>query len=457
MTLAPTITVLMPAYQEAARVAASVAAARALPGVARVLVIDDGSSDETAARAEAAGAEVLRLPVNGGKGAALRAGLAACPGGDDDIFLLLDADLGETAAEAAALLAPVVEGRADLAVARFPRLPGSGGFGLVKGLARVGTWLLTRRWLRAPISGQRACRRWVLAAAPPAAGYGIEVAMNVAAADVGARLLEVSVPMTHAATGRTLAGFRHRGRQFREILAALLAAAFGRTGEPLTAGIDPLRAVYWGTALVLLELQAMLLAHGNVRDLLVLTLVALPGAPLAALLGGVLRARRRNYRGRFLSALGGLLVLPIALLLLWYEWRHVRLSVFLFGWLALGLLDDVLGSGDRRGFRGHVQALLHGRLTTGGVKLLGGGLLALATAYAVVGGWWTWRLPAAAVLIALSANALNLFDLRPGRALKVFWVVLLPLLLLVAHTPMSGYWPMAVFALGWFLLVATLV
>ena len=115
------------------------------------------------------------------------------------------------------MLLPVIAGDADLTIARFPNASGKAGFGLVKGLARVGTWLLTRHWLSAPISGQRAARRWVLNAAPFADGYGLEVAMNVAAGDAGARILEVPVAMTHQATGRNLRGFLHRGRQFTHI------------------------------------------------------------------------------------------------------------------------------------------------------------------------------------------------------------------------------------------------
>jgi hypothetical protein len=87
------------------------------------------------------------------------------------------------------------------------------------------------------------------------------------------------------------------------------------------------------------------------------------------------------------------------------------------GAAAFGAYDDLAGSGDRRGFRGHLGALRHGEVTTGAVKLGGIGATGLLAA-AVAGG------PAADVvlnagLIAGGANLLNLFDLRPGRAIKV--------------------------------------
>jgi hypothetical protein len=87
------------------------------------------------------------------------------------------------------------------------------------------------------------------------------------------------------------------------------------------------------------------------------------------------------------------------------------------GAAAFGGYDDLAGSGGRRGFRGHLGALRHGEVTTGAIKLGGIGVTALASA-ALAGG------PPADVainagLVAGGANLLNLFDLRPGRAIKV--------------------------------------
>jgi len=476
------ITVLIPAFQEATRIAATVTAARALPGVTRVLVIDDGSTDDTGERAARAGAEVLRLPVNSGKGAALRAGLAACPGDDDDIFLLLDADLGASASEAAGLLQPVLADVADLTIARFPATPGRAGFGLVKGLAHWGTWLLTRRRLHAPISGQRACRRWVLTAAPIANGYGAETAMNVAAGDAGARIVEVPVAMHHAATGRDWAGFRHRGRQFVHVLGALAAAACGRTGEPLLLPHIRLTCSFpWVLALVIVSYYTMVAAgfwHDDAAILLDADFPGqwiVPGIWLAVFLGpllttmcsGLLRGRRKNFRGRYIPALGGALVLPAACYLWWAALPGPRpesspaviqagmaLPLLLLGWMLLGLVDDLYGAGERKGFGGHFGALRRGRLTTGGVKLLGGGLLALLMAYFLLDREPRWlTIPLAALLIAFMANFINLFDLRPGRALKVFWMLAIPLTIMAAQQAL----PLPFVLACCLLLLATLV
>jgi hypothetical protein len=230
-----TTVILIPAHDEAARVADTVRAAARIPGVDRVVVVDDASTDDTARIAEEAGALVLRLERNVGKGAALDAGLEFARH-DADTLLLLDADLGESAAEGALLLGPVLRGQADMTVAAFPPPRGKAGFGLVKGLARFGIRTLGGRSGRAfpataPLSGQRAMTRACLEKVTPFAfGYGVEVALTVRALRGGLRVVEVPTTMTHDATGRDAAGFAHRGRQFAHVARALLRLAFERRG-----------------------------------------------------------------------------------------------------------------------------------------------------------------------------------------------------------------------------------
>jgi hypothetical protein len=91
---------------------------------------------------------------------------------------------------------------------------------------------------------------------------------------------------------------------------------------------------------------------------------------------------------------------------------------------ALGGYDDLAGSGQRRGFRGHLGALAHGELTTGAVKLAGIGAAGLAASVlarpaAASRAGAAADLVVNAGLVAGGANLVNLFDLRPGRAIKV--------------------------------------
>lgn len=91
--------------------------------------------------------------------------------------------------------------------------------------------------------------------------------------------------------------------------------------------------------------------------------------------------------------------------------------VLTLGLGALGLLDDLAGVGQSGGFRGHLEALMRGRLTTGSIKLFGGGAVAVV---AVIGprSDTAGRLLADAALVALCANLANLLDRAPGRMLK---------------------------------------
>jgi len=215
----PKISVVIPAYNEEECIGKTVQNLLACSWVSELLVVNDGSRDRTAFVASQAGAKVINLAFNQGKGAALNRGVAEAAG---QILLLLDGDLGETAAEGEKLLLPILEGKADLTIAKFPSSGKKSGFGLVKGLARLGIKTMTGLWLEAPLSGQRAMTRAVLEQLRSfQSGYGVEVGMNIEAARGGFRILEVSTLMNHKVTGRDLAGFWHRGKQFRQVAWAL--------------------------------------------------------------------------------------------------------------------------------------------------------------------------------------------------------------------------------------------
>jgi glycosyltransferase involved in cell wall biosynthesis len=216
------LAVIVAARNEADRIGATLAALRAaLPGAA-LWVADDASTDGTAEAAMAAGAQVVSRGRPHGKGAnvtaAAEAALSAEPA--PELVLLCDGDLGASAAELAALVDAVERSDCDLAVAAFSRRVG-GGFGAALGFAR---WAIRRRCgleTSAPISGQRAMRVEVLRAALPfARGYGMEVGMTIDAVRAGYRLREYELDLSHRATGRSLSGFVHRGRQLADFARA---------------------------------------------------------------------------------------------------------------------------------------------------------------------------------------------------------------------------------------------
>ena len=221
---------LLPAFNEAERIAVTIGALRARPEVGEIVVLDDGSTDGTADRARAAGATLVITEKNGGKGAALRAAYLAARG-RADVFLLLDADLGASAGESVKLLPPLARGEADMAVGMLPPDPDfaatgqSGGHGLVVRLARWGIRRRTGQTFRQPLSGQRAVRREVLEALGGtfAPGFGVEVDLTVRAIRAGFRVLEVETGFRHNVTGGDWAGLRHRARQLRDVARIVFA------------------------------------------------------------------------------------------------------------------------------------------------------------------------------------------------------------------------------------------
>ena len=115
---------LIPAYNEAQRITPVVKGARAL---LPVLVVDDGSKDDTAQVAEAAGASVLRQIPNQGKGAALRAGMRWALDNGYETVLTLDADGQHDPSEIPAFLARFAATHADLIIGArtFGHMPAS--------------------------------------------------------------------------------------------------------------------------------------------------------------------------------------------------------------------------------------------------------------------------------------------------------------------------------------------
>ena len=182
---------------------------------------DDASTDGTADVVLARGGRVVRRQKPHGKGGNMTAAAtAALDGTEAEFALVCDGDLGASAKALSGLLDEVRSGRCDLAIASFARRVG-GGFGIALRFAR---WAIASRSgyvAGAPISGQRAMRTEVLRAVLPFAdAYGMEVGMTIDAVRAGYTVSEVELDLEHRATGRTLKGFIHRGRQLRDFAKA---------------------------------------------------------------------------------------------------------------------------------------------------------------------------------------------------------------------------------------------
>jgi len=137
--------------------------------------------------------------------------------------------------------------------------------------------------------------------------------------------------------------------------------------------------------------------------------------------GGDVRWRRTNYRGAQPSLVAG----PAVMLAAAVGSLSPPAAGLTVVCGALGLYDDLVGDSHARGLRGHLAALRERRVTTGMVKLAGlvtaGALTSLAERRRPA------ELPIDTLLVAGTANLVNLFDLRPGRALKVVVLASVPL------------------------------
>lgn len=163
-----------------------------------------------------------------------------------------------------------------------------------------------------------------------------------------------------------------------------------------------------------------------------LSLVATAASvPVMYALARTWRLERPNFRGAKIPAGFGFLTVlaaaPIYAAMLVTGAPAVRIGAYLaavVGFGVLGLLDDIHGTREVGGFRGHLSLLRKGKVSTGLMKAVGGGILGLCLGAAIAG-----FDPATGllngVLIGLSANTLNLLDLRPGRAVSCFWVGIL--------------------------------
>jgi glycosyltransferase involved in cell wall biosynthesis len=223
------VAVVIPAWNEADRIEGTVAAARTLPEAGLVVVVDDGSRDDTGRIARRAGAVVLRHARNRGKAAAMETGadavrLADQRDGTASVLLFLDADLGATAAHAGPLTAPVLAGTADMTIATFTTRVRLGGHGLVVGLAARGMRQATGWAPAQPLNGQRCLTRAAFETARPLARrFGVETGLTIDLVRRGYQVVEVEVDMEHRATGTGLRAQLHRARQLVDVGLALLS------------------------------------------------------------------------------------------------------------------------------------------------------------------------------------------------------------------------------------------
>lgn len=201
------VVAIIPAYDEEKTVASVVRAVRSSNLVDEVIVVNDGSSDRTSQVAKAAGARVIDLAQNVGKGGAMKAGADAT---DADVLLFLDADLtGLTPEHLHDLLHPVVTNDADMTVGVFEE-------------GRFATDMAQK--ITPFLSGQRAMHRWIMSEVPHVehSRYGVEMALSRFAEKQNLRVRHVNLKHVAQVTKEEklglVRGFQARLRMYWEII-----------------------------------------------------------------------------------------------------------------------------------------------------------------------------------------------------------------------------------------------
>lgn len=152
---------------------------------------------------------------------------------------------------------------------------------------------------------------------------------------------------------------------------------------------------------------------------------------------------RPNYKKDMIPVSMGLVFLPmivingILLAIFTTEYKNLLyLFMYIFGLIAMclvGILDDIIGNRDVSGLKGHFKSLFKGNLTTGGFKALFGGFVGILISVAISKN--IIDIGINTLIIALSTNLMNLLDLRPGRAIKVYLFLAILIFLTIAGYP----------------------
>ena len=208
------VSVIIPAYNEAKYISETLKNLK-FNWIKEIIVVDDGSIDGTYLKAKKHNnISLFHFSKNRGKGEAVTYGLSKATG---EVILLLDADLGKSVIEAKKLVIPIFNNETQVTIGVLPIT--GGGIGAVRRSADLALKIITGTKMKAPLSGQRAFKRGVIKDLIPfAAGFGLEIGMDIDIIAKNYNYKEVFCNFKHNVTGHSSAGYRHRFKQLCDIL-----------------------------------------------------------------------------------------------------------------------------------------------------------------------------------------------------------------------------------------------
>lgn len=231
------VAVVIPAHDGKDAIASTVRACMAIPSVDLIVVVDDGSSDDTAQVARSAGAVTIRHSVMRGRASAMETGVKVVAMRDRNdwpprLILFLEQDLGDRAIEATALVQAVESGTVDCAIAAVRR-PDGRHFGGNAAIAWKGIWSTTGWVATDPLSTQRCLTREAISAVMPfSTGWGVNVGMTIDLLVEGFSVVEIPCDLRSAAGKGTSLSLRQREARRRDIWMAANKRRFMRRNLP---------------------------------------------------------------------------------------------------------------------------------------------------------------------------------------------------------------------------------
>lgn len=232
------VAVIIPAHNIGRVIASTVRSCRAIPGVDLIIVIDDGSSDNTAKSARHAGAVVVSHSVERGRASAIETGVKVAAmrdmsDGPARHILVLSGDLGESAVDSTMLVEAVMLGQADMAVATPVDQQGEPGQRFAERVARASIRRATGWDPRSPLKMERCLTREAVTAAMPfSPGAGLEVSLTIDILASGLSVVELPCSFIHHDADGAERGSR-RSRNPLEIMWAAARKMFSGSSLPL--------------------------------------------------------------------------------------------------------------------------------------------------------------------------------------------------------------------------------